>query len=184
MLELDATITPAPAATKIGLVEKKSFTTPNFHLRSGAVLAQVTIAYETYGRLATDGRNAILVAHGYTNNHHAAGRYAEADPQPGWWDGVIGPGKAIDTNHFFVVSSNMLGSSYGSTNPSSPNPAGSPGTRARARRRSPSPAPPLRDTPSRETAAPRRSSFDRAHSRPLPRQRAPKPSRRSRIARS
>lgn len=123
MLELDATITPASAATKIGLVEKKSFTTTNFYLRSGAVLAQVTIAYETYGRLATDGRNAILVAHGYTNNHHAAGRYAEADPQPGWWDGVIGPGKAIDTNRFFVVSSNMLGSSYGSTNPSSPNPA-------------------------------------------------------------
>src|SRR5258706_4090070 len=113
----------APAGTELELVEKKSFIAGNLRLRSGAVLTEITIAYETYGRLAPDGRNAILITHGYTNNQHAAGRYAKSDPQPGWWDGIIGPGKAIDTNRFFVVSSNMLGSSYGSTNPSSPNPA-------------------------------------------------------------
>ena len=84
---------------------------------------RVTIAYETYGQLAPDGRNAILITHGFTNSHHAAGRYDETDPSPGWWDGVIGPGKAIDTNRLYVVSSNMLGSSYGSTNPASVNPA-------------------------------------------------------------
>src|SRR5258705_4323157 len=94
---------------EVGLVEKKSFTTCNMRLRSGAVLPEVTIAYETYGHLAPDGCNAILITHGYTNNQHAAGRYDDADPLPGWWDGVIGPGKAIDTNRFFVVSSNMLG---------------------------------------------------------------------------
>ena len=109
--------------TELGLVEKKSFSTANFRLRSGAVLLEVTIAYETYGCIAPDGRNAILITHGYTNNQHAAGRYDKADPKPGWWDGIIGPGKAIDTNRFYVVSSNMLGSSYGSTNPSSPHPA-------------------------------------------------------------
>jgi homoserine O-acetyltransferase len=86
-------------------------------------LPQATLAYETYGQLAGDGRNAILITHGYTSNQHAAGCYAPTDPAPGWWDKLIGPGRAIDTTRFFVVSSNMLGSSYGSTGPASPNPA-------------------------------------------------------------
>jgi homoserine O-acetyltransferase len=94
-----------------------------FTLESGQVLPGVTIAYETYGRLAPDGRNAILIAHGYTSNHHAAGRLSPADPQPGWWDRLIGPGKAIDTTRFFVISSNALGSCYGTTGPASVNPA-------------------------------------------------------------
>ena len=83
----------------------------------------MSLAYETYGRLAPDGRNAILVTHGFTSSQHAAGKYSPSDPTAGSWDGLIGPGKAIDTTRFFVVSSNMLGSSYGSTAPASPNPA-------------------------------------------------------------
>ena len=87
------------------------FRTRDFALRSGARLPELEIAYDTYGELAPGGRNAILVTHGFTNDHHAAGR--RADGSPGWWDGLIGPGKAIDTDLFFVVSSNMLGSSFG-----------------------------------------------------------------------
>jgi homoserine O-acetyltransferase/O-succinyltransferase len=95
----------------------------SLQLESGQILPEVTIAYETYGQLAPDGRNAILIAHGYTNHHHAAGRYRHSDTQPGWWDRLIGPGKAIDTTRFFVVSSNVLGSCYGTTGPTSINPA-------------------------------------------------------------
>src|SRR5688572_23801602 len=78
-------------------VEKKTLTVESFRLESGQVLPQVTLAYETYGQLAGDGRNAILIMHGYTSNHHAAGCYAPTDPAPGWWDKLIGLGKAIDT---------------------------------------------------------------------------------------
>jgi homoserine O-acetyltransferase len=95
----------------------------SLQLESGQVLPEVSIAYETYGTLAPDGRNAILIAHGYTSNHHAAGRDHAADAQPGWWERLIGPGKAFDTTRFFVVSSNALGSCYGTTGPASANPA-------------------------------------------------------------
>jgi homoserine O-acetyltransferase len=104
-------------------VEHKSMNLGSVTLENGQVLSEVTIAYETYGRLAPDGRNAILITHGYTSNHHAAGRYRPSDPQPGWWDRLIGPGKAFDTTRFFVVSSNALGSCYGTTGPASLNPA-------------------------------------------------------------
>jgi homoserine O-acetyltransferase/O-succinyltransferase len=90
-------------------------------LENGQVLADVTIAYDTYGRLAPDGRNAILITHGYTSNHHAAGRYGQAKSKVGWWDRLIGPGKAIDTERFLVISSNVLGSCYGTTGPGSVN---------------------------------------------------------------
>src|SRR6266540_3937500 len=99
----------------------RSFMVPTFKLESGQILPELTLAYETYGRLGPDGRNVILVTHGFTGNHRAAGK-DPADPTVGWWDGLIGPGKAIDTDRYFVVSSNMLGSSYGSTAPRSPNP--------------------------------------------------------------
>ena len=72
--------------------------------------------------LARDGRNAVLITHGYTSSHHAAGRNPANGNQPGWWDGLIGPGKAIDTDKLFVVASNMLGSSFGSTNAGSLDP--------------------------------------------------------------
>src|SRR5881628_407762 len=103
-------------------VVSRTFTVSSFKLESGRVLPELTLAYESYGQLAADGRNAILVTHGFTSNHHAAGTYTAADAQAGWWDGLIGPGKTIDTNRYFVVSSNMLGSSYGSTAPRSVNP--------------------------------------------------------------
>src|SRR5947199_4902474 len=76
-------------------VLSRTFTVPAFKLESGQVLPELTLAYETYGRLAPDGRNAILVTHGFTSNHHAAGKYAGTDPTAGWWDGLIGPGKAL-----------------------------------------------------------------------------------------
>jgi homoserine O-acetyltransferase/O-succinyltransferase len=107
----------------LGTVEDRIFALGDLRLASGAVLCGARIAYETYGRLAADGRNAVLITHGYTSSHHAAGRNPANGNQPGWWDGLLGPGKAIDTDELFVVSSNMLGSSYGSTNGASRDPA-------------------------------------------------------------
>jgi homoserine O-acetyltransferase len=112
----------ATSTADLGTVEDKKFAIRDFRLQNGEVIPAVEIAYETYGRLAADAKNAVLVTHGYTSSHHAAGRNPENGNQPGWWDGLIGPGKAIDTDRLFVVVSNMLGSSYGSTNGASPNP--------------------------------------------------------------
>lgn len=100
----------------LGTVEDRSFVIPDFRLQNGSVLPEAKIAHETYGRLAAGGRNAALITHGYTSSHHAAGRNPANNNLPGWWDGLIGPGKAIDTDKLFIVSSNMLGSSSGSTN--------------------------------------------------------------------
>src|SRR5262245_61448112 len=96
------------------------FTTKDFTLESGATLPELTLAYDTYGTLARDGRNANLITHGFTSHHHAAGGHAG---QPGFWSGLIGPGKTVDTDRYFVVSSNMIGSSYGSTAPRTIDPA-------------------------------------------------------------
>lgn len=111
-------------------VESRLFTIRDFALANGAILPELTLAYETYGTLAADGRNGLLATHGYTSSHHAAGRYRPGcaprgvgEDEPGWWDALIGPGLPIDTDRLFVVSSNMLGSSYGSTSPASRNPA-------------------------------------------------------------
>jgi homoserine O-acetyltransferase len=103
-------------------IQKRTFTTRNVKLESGTVLPEMTIAYETYGTMAPDGRNVVLLTHGYTSSQHMAGRYGENGAE-GSWDGLVGPGKAIDTDKLYVVSSNMLGSSYGSTNPAALNPA-------------------------------------------------------------
>jgi len=110
----------------VGVVERHSFTFATdepMRLESGASLGPVTIAYETYGRLNQDGSNAILIVHALSGSAHAAGYHSEADAKPGWWDECIGPGKAFDTNRYFVICSNVLGSCYGSTGPSSLNPA-------------------------------------------------------------
>jgi len=103
-------------------VERKALTIKPFLLESGVVMPEIVIAYETYGTLAPDGRNAVLLTHGFTSSQHMAGRYADTGAE-GSWDGLVGPGKAIDTDKLFVVSSNMLGSSYGSTGPAFLNPA-------------------------------------------------------------
>jgi len=113
---------PLRPADNIGSVEDRFFTLRNFPFTDGTVMPEATIAYETYGRPAPGGRNAIPGTHGYTGSHHFAGRNPADGNQPGSWVGLIGPGKAIDTDKLFVVASNMLGSSFGSTNAGSINP--------------------------------------------------------------
>lgn len=109
----------------VGLVhsEKLEVVTPNspLKLQYGEELPQITIAYQTYGKLNSTSDNTILICHALTGSAHAAGIYG-TNGVPGWWDPLIGPGKAIDTNKFFVVCSNVLGGCYGSTGPSSINP--------------------------------------------------------------
>ena len=91
-----------------------SFTFADFRLQNGEVMPEVTIAYCTRGRLAADGRNAVLVTHGYTSGHRMI--ESGAGSSEGSWSTLVGPGAPIDTDRCFVVCSNMLGSSYGSTN--------------------------------------------------------------------
>ena len=91
-------------------------------LASGAELAPVDVAYETYGSLNSQGSNAIFVCHALTGDAHAAG-LRPGDRKPGWWDNLIGPGKAVDTDSWFVVCANILGGCRGTTGPSSINPA-------------------------------------------------------------
>ena len=91
-------------------------------LRSGKVLPACDIVYETYGELNAEKTNAILVCHALSGDHHAAGYHADGEKKPGWWETCIGPGKAIDTNLFFVVSMNNLGGCGGTTGPASVNP--------------------------------------------------------------
>ena len=94
-----------------------------FPLEGGAVLhGGVDIAYETWGRLADDGGNAVLVSHALTGDSHAAGPPSTGHVTAGWWDAVIGPGKALDTDELFVVCANVLGGCQGSTGPASPHP--------------------------------------------------------------
>jgi homoserine O-acetyltransferase/O-succinyltransferase len=93
-----------------------------FAVESGAVLCDVTIAYETWGTLNADASNAVLICHAWTGDSHAAGRAGAGHPTPGWWDECIGPGKHIDTNRWFVVCANVLGGCQGSTGPASPHP--------------------------------------------------------------
>lgn len=92
-------------------------------LDCGRTLAPVTLCYETYGHLNEARDNAILICHALTGDSHVAGRYHPDDRKPGWWDDAVGPGKAIDTNRYFVICSNVLGGCQGSTGPSSLNPA-------------------------------------------------------------
>ncbi|WP_372664004.1 homoserine O-acetyltransferase MetX [Amycolatopsis kentuckyensis] len=88
-------------------------------LEAGGVLPSFTIAYETWGTLNSDASNAVLVEHALTGDSHAAGPRVPGHPSAGWWDGLIGPGKALDTGEFFVVVPNVLGGCQGSTGPSS-----------------------------------------------------------------
>ena len=86
-------------------------------LQSGASVRDYTLAFETYGTLNADRSNAVLVCHALNASHHVAGVYEGQDKSEGWWDNMIGPGKAVDTNHFFVIGVNNLGSCFGSTGP-------------------------------------------------------------------
>jgi homoserine O-acetyltransferase len=94
--------------------QRASFDEP-LALECGRTLPSFEVAYETYGELAADGDNAILVCHAYTSDHHAAGKHDASDARAGWWDTLIGPGKTFDTERYCVVSSNCLGGSHGTT---------------------------------------------------------------------
>lgn len=93
-----------------------------FALESGETLAPVDVAYETYGQLNAERSNAIVICHALTGDAHVAGNHGEPKTE-GWWDSMIGPGKSVDTNTYFVVSSNLLGGCSGTTGPSSIDPA-------------------------------------------------------------
>ena len=97
-------------------------------LRSGVVLPSYTLAYETYGQLNADASNAVLVCHALNASHHVAGVYQQNDgsleaKSTGWWDNMVGPGKPLDTNRYFVIGVNNIGSCFGSSGPASANPA-------------------------------------------------------------
>jgi len=95
----------------------------SFALEGGEHLSPVTVAYEAYGEPNAERDNVILILHALTGDAHAAGRHHPEDRLPGWWDGLIGPGRAFDTNRYWVICSNILGSCYGTTGPASINPA-------------------------------------------------------------
>ena len=91
-------------------------------LRGGGRLRDYHLSYETYGRLNAERSNAVLICHALNASHHVAGRYADQAKSEGWWDNMIGPGKPVDTNRFFVIGVNNLGSCFGSTGPMHTNP--------------------------------------------------------------
>jgi len=111
----------------VGIVETKYFTFAEppheLLLECGKKLGPITLAYETYGELNAERSNAILVLHALSGDAHAAGRHRPDDRKPGWWDIMIGPGKAFDTTKYYVICSNVIGGCKGSTGPSSIDPA-------------------------------------------------------------
>jgi homoserine O-acetyltransferase len=109
----------------LGIIEPKYFTfaepPDKLLLESGQKCGPITLAYETYGELNSDKSNVVLIVHALSGNAHAAGFHPE-DKDPGWWDSMIGPGRAFDTKKYFVICSNVVGGCKGSTGPSSINP--------------------------------------------------------------
>jgi len=110
---------------RLGIVETNyfqfAFSPDEITLESGEKIGPVTVAYETYGQLNERKSNAILILHALSGDAHAAG-FHKGDEKPGWWDDMIGPGKAFDTNKYFIICSNVLGGCQGTTGPSSVNP--------------------------------------------------------------
>ena len=108
----------------VGIVAPHDFVYPQpFTFKSGQTIPGFTLRYETYGALNATRDNVILICHALSGDHHCAGWHSPADKKPGWWNNLIGPGKAVDTRRFFVVCANVLGGCQGSTGPSSINPA-------------------------------------------------------------
>ncbi len=109
----------------VGRVERQYFTfaegDEKLLLESGGAFGPITLAYETYGELNEDRSNAILLLHAFSGDAHIAG-YHDEDRKPGWWDEMVGPGKAFDSTEYFMICSNVLGGCQGSTGPSSSNP--------------------------------------------------------------
>ncbi|MFP4068574.1 MAG: homoserine O-acetyltransferase [Opitutales bacterium] len=112
-----------PAEGEVGLVEYQDFHYGKpFHFESGGTLPELTLRYETYGRLNETGDNAVLICHALSGDHHCAGVYGMDERKQGWWNFMVGPGKPIDTSRYFVICSNVLGGCQGSTGPGSINP--------------------------------------------------------------
>ncbi len=110
------------ATDSVGIVKAQTahFDSP-LTLKSGVILPQFDLVYETYGTLNANKTNAVIVCHALSGTHHVAGKYAETDKNAGWWDNLIGPNKPLDTNKFFVIGLNNLGGCHGSSGPSSIN---------------------------------------------------------------
>ena len=113
-----------PDASTLGIVAAQTavFTAP-LKLKSGQTIAPYELVYETYGTLNAQGSNAVLICHALNASHHVAGLASNDPKSVGWWDNMVGPGKPVDTNRFFVIGVNNLGSCFGSTGPASRNPA-------------------------------------------------------------
>jgi homoserine O-acetyltransferase/O-succinyltransferase len=109
------------AMTLIATPQSMQFDAP-LALQSGKSIRAYTLAYETYGKLNAANSNAVLICHALNASHHVAGVYAGQDKSEGWWDNMIGPGKPLDTDKFFVIGVNNLGSCFGSTGPMHVNP--------------------------------------------------------------
>ena len=120
---MDNALNNAPDTPSVGLVTpaKARFSEP-LRLKCGATLDDYELAYETYGTLNAERSNAVLVCHALNASHHVAGRYADDPGNVGWWDNMIGPGKPVDTDRFFVIGVNNLGGCHGSTGPCSVDP--------------------------------------------------------------
>lgn len=121
-------VPPASAAWRAGdpVGRRRFLDVGDLPLESGVLLPDVRIAYETWGTLAPDGRNAVLVEHALTGDSHVTGPAEPGHPTAGWWDSLVGPGRPIDTDRWFVVAPNVLGGCMGSTGPSSTAPDGRP----------------------------------------------------------
>lgn len=122
-MSIQSTTTDPKFANSVGLVTPQTmhFDTP-LTLECNRTLSEFDLVYETYGKLNADKSNGVLICHALSGSHHAAGWYSADEKKPGWWENMIGPGKAIDTNQFFVVCLNNIGSCHGSTGPTTPNP--------------------------------------------------------------
>jgi homoserine O-acetyltransferase/O-succinyltransferase len=101
-------LTAGTASAQDLITRKETLELATFTTQSGRELKNVNVGYESYGTLNAAKSNAILICHFFSGTSHAAGKYAEADKVPGYWDAIIGPGKAIDTNKWFVISSDTL----------------------------------------------------------------------------
>src|SRR5690606_40237865 len=113
----------APEPGEVGLVAPHDFVADEpFACEHGQELPGFTLRYETYGRPNAAGDNAVLVCHALSGDHHCAGIHSLNDRKPGWWNNLIGPGKALDTNRYFVLCANVLGGCQGSTGPMSIDP--------------------------------------------------------------
>ncbi len=108
VLALGGWVVSGMAGAQDLMVEKKVFELPSFTTQSGRTLKQVRVGWESYGTLNADKSNAVLICHFFSGNSHAAGKYAASDAAPGYWDAIIGPGKAIDTDKYFVIASDTL----------------------------------------------------------------------------